>query len=250
MKRIILVVDDVDEHPDLILDVRDGLVSFEIRDPICRQYGLTHMSLNNIPAHDFEHILSVLRNAADFYSYLGHSRKDNRLIEKVQFECFELEQSGELTDDLDEVLVPKDGGGNLIIGGRIILKVDKNIPYGFRITNSSTIPLYVILLYLDISDLSIQTDSLPASGQLNIGFGDSGCPARSYFLPDNQKVDVGFLKLYVSTIFLDFSTTPNSPSLSSYPFEPCVRARIEEACEAFTIPVIQHNLLYAVTSTL
>ncbi|KAG6809066.1 hypothetical protein H0H92_001742 [Tricholoma furcatifolium] len=154
--RFFHLVDRVEDHPDLILDVHDGLVSFEIRDPICRQYDLTHMSLNDIPAHDFEHLLSVLRNAAYFYWYLRHSRKDSRLIENVQFECLELKPSGELTDDLEEVFVPKGGGGNLIIGGRIILKVDEDIPYGFRITNSSNTPLHVILLYLGISDLTMR----------------------------------------------------------------------------------------------
>ncbi|KAG6808940.1 hypothetical protein H0H92_002293 [Tricholoma furcatifolium] len=244
--RFFHLVDGVDEHPDLILDVHDGLVSFEIRDPICRQYDLTHMSLDDIPAHDFEHLLSVLRNAAYFYCFLRHSRKDTRLIEKVQLECLELEPSGELTSDLEEVFVPKSGGGNLIIGGRIILKVDEDIPYGFRITNSSNIPLHAIFLYLGINDLSIHSYclptasvSLPASGELNIGFGNSVWPARAYFLLENRKVDVGFIKLYISTIYMEFSTLPDSLLHSPHLVESQVHARIEETCEAFTIPVIQ-----------
>jgi len=47
--------------------------------------------------------------------------------------------------------------------------------------------------------------SLPAKGSLTIGFGDAGMQPVKYVLEKNQSVDVSFLKLYLSTEFVDYS---------------------------------------------
>ena len=61
--------------------------------------------------------------------------------------------------------------------------------------------------------------SLPGQGVLNIGFGDSGSGPRTFYLRENETVDVGFLKLYLTTQYVNFSGL-----VQKSPFEPAERA--------------------------
>jgi len=77
-------------------------------------------------------------------------------------------------------------------------------------------------------------------GSLTIGYGTGGAPAQTFYLRTGQKLDVGFLKIFLSTVPVDLSTIPQSS-----PFE---RARSieqftkteEETWGTMLIPVLQH----------
>ncbi|KAG6906653.1 hypothetical protein DXG01_012739 [Tephrocybe rancida] len=256
-KRFFRLVENPFEQPDLVIGTPDGLVQFEVQDPVCSQYGYTHMPFNNIRPDESAYLLSILRSAADFYWHLRNSKKDSSLTENVHIECLQLESSGELTDDLDEIFVPKQDGTNLVIGGLIFIDIDDSALYGYRILNESETPLYVALFYFDISDLSIsqyhlsgafangKLDScLPAHGSLTIGFGDSPWMPRSYFLRKNQKIDVGFLRLYAATSYIDFSNIVQDSPFGRYPKLDQVWPKKRVFGEAFTIPVIQRGKSY------
>ena len=47
--------------------------------------------------------------------------------------------------------------------------------------------------------------SLPANGSLTMGYGDGGGRPFTYFLHPYQSMDVGFIKIFVSTKFVDLS---------------------------------------------
>jgi hypothetical protein len=47
---------------------------------------------------------------------------------------------------------------------------------------------------------------LPAGGCLTIGYGSSGAAAQTYFLREEQNVDVGFLKLFLTTKATDYTS--------------------------------------------
>lgn len=47
--------------------------------------------------------------------------------------------------------------------------------------------------------------SIPAGGVLPIGYGSSGREPREYWLREGQNVDFGFIKLFVSTDYVDLS---------------------------------------------
>ena len=81
--------------------------------------------------------------------------------------------------------------------------------------------------------------SLPASRSLTIGYGDSGTPPPKYSLGKNESIDVGFLKLYVSTEFIDYSgIAQNSPfqrtRASNFP-----QPKKRSFWDTLTIPIIQ-----------
>ena len=83
--------------------------------------------------------------------------------------------------------------------------------------------------------------SLPANGVLDIGFGDSGTTPRSFYLRENQSVDIGFLKLYISTEYVDFSViAQRSPfSLDRRMLPGGTRQKERHVWNALTIPMIQ-----------
>ncbi|KAG6906654.1 hypothetical protein DXG01_012740 [Tephrocybe rancida] len=257
-KQSFRIVDNKQDHPDLVLRPEGGLVQFEITDPVCCQYGLTHMPFNDVWTDDNDHLFAILCGAADFYWYLRHSNKEGSLTEKVHVECLELEHSGLLTDDLEDIFAPKRDGLNLVVDNTVFITIDDDDDdlqlYGFKITNRSNDPLYAALFYFDASDLSIvpyylpptaandQVDfSLPANGSLAVGFGDGGWPARTYYLRENQSVDVGFLKLYVSTKYVDYSSIVQSTPFHRHRAG-TVHSKGKELWDALTIPIIQRNV--------
>ncbi|KAG6808941.1 hypothetical protein H0H92_002294 [Tricholoma furcatifolium] len=267
LERFFHLADSVDEQPDLILDVHNGLVSFEIRDQMCRDYGLTHITFGGeeVRADDSENLLSILRSAAHFYWHLRHSGKDTTLTDKIKFECFELESSGEFTDGIDgleEILVPKDGGINLIIDDMIILedaKLGEGVPYGFRVTNELKHPLYAALFYFSMSDLKITAyhtpgyaakgnvdPSIPGNGSLPIGFGDGGCDARTYDVRPplaRRGIDIGFVKLYVSTKYVDVSDISQDPPMPVCRNDKPFKKQPKGLWGTLTIPIIQRKNL-------
>ncbi|THU90069.1 hypothetical protein K435DRAFT_864623 [Dendrothele bispora CBS 962.96] len=225
--NVILPVDSKDDQPDLIIsshyssESRSKVVQFEIMSQICRQHGLTSMpfDINLADLDSGERIHHILRSAAHFYRHLNRSPK-SKLIDKatnILLECFKLKESEDI-DSFDDVLTPDPDGENLNVGGVITIDVDEKEeePFGYKITNNTSLNLYASLLYFDFSDLSIDPHflpptakndiietPLPAKGCLTIGYGSSGTPPYGFSVRDRQDVDVGALKLFLSTDRVD-----------------------------------------------
>ncbi|KAK1215771.1 hypothetical protein PQX77_021609 [Marasmius sp. AFHP31] len=232
-KRSFSLPNSPEEGCDLALSLKDdGYVQFDIKDPTCLRYGVRTMPFNNISPNDPDYLLIILQSAADFYWNLHHSNKEGKLAkgkvvslkpgepEKniIELECLKLVPSGDLTPDLDDVYTPEQGGQNLNVQGTIDIDVVEDAKYGFRIKNNSNVPLFAALFSFVINDCSVvsyymppaardgETDfSIPAGESLDIGWGDSGTIPRSYKLRKGRTLDVCFLKLYVSTEYIDFS---------------------------------------------
>jgi hypothetical protein len=49
---------------------------------------------------------------------------------------------------------------------------------------------------------------LKPNGSLSIGYGSGGSPPFTYYIEEGQSVDVGFLKLFLTTEYVDFSDVP------------------------------------------
>ncbi|PBK59431.1 hypothetical protein ARMSODRAFT_899277 [Armillaria solidipes] len=224
-KRGFRLVESRDDEPDLVIAADGDLIHFEIMDKLCRQHGLTRMPFE-VKIDDADAIHRILQSSADFYWHLHRSSKGSPLAGKVNLECMKLKESGEYTDDLEEVLTPDPNGDNLNVEGVIMVDVNEGAIYGFRITNTTPVPLYVSMFYFDVSDLSISSYyqpgrakkdadvSLPPQESLTIGYGASGTVPHMYTLREGQDVDVGFLKLFLSTECMDLSAV-----VQSSPFE-------------------------------
>ncbi|KAK0452948.1 caspase domain-containing protein [Desarmillaria tabescens] len=216
-KRGFRLVDSRDDEPDLVIAADGDKVHFEIMEKDCIDHGLTRMPFE-VNINDSDAIHRILRSSADFYWHLHRSIKGSPLAGKVKLKCMKLTGTGEYTDDLEEILKPDPNGGNLNIGGVISVDVNEEAMYGFKIENTSAVPLYVSMFYFDASDLSIAAYyqpgsardgavdfSLPPKKSLTIGYGASGTVPHNYTLRKGQDVDVGFLKLFFSTEYMDLS---------------------------------------------
>ncbi|PPQ88397.1 hypothetical protein CVT25_011276 [Psilocybe cyanescens] len=218
--RTFHVVNSVDEDPDLILSTSGAFVRFNVTNKICHRHGLTCMPCDGIRIGETERLRSVLRGAAEFYWNLQHKSKNpqNILTNKIHLECFKVMRTYTMDPQAKDILILEPVGDNLNINGTTYIDVGDEAQYGFKIRNHSTLPLYASLFYFDVSDLSIVSYHLPntapkgnadfclpANETLCIGFSDSGSPPFEYFLRDKQEVDIGFLKLYLSPEFVDFS---------------------------------------------
>ncbi|KAG6816336.1 hypothetical protein H0H87_006885 [Tephrocybe sp. NHM501043] len=143
-------------QPDLVIRTDKGQAQIEIKDPICCQYGLRKMPFDDVRAADSHFLFSILRSAAHFYWYLHYPNDGCPLAQKVHIECLEVEPSGGLTDNLEQIFLPIQNSQNLLSGNIIFIDVDNYAAiYGYAIHNTSETPLYAALFYFDISDLSI-----------------------------------------------------------------------------------------------
>ncbi|KAK0502201.1 hypothetical protein EDD18DRAFT_1426888 [Armillaria luteobubalina] len=200
---------------DLVVAADGGFVHFEIMNELCRKHGLTRMPFE-VEIDDSDAMHGILQSSADFYWYL-HRSSEGVLSGKVKVECTKLTETGEYTDDLEDILEPDPKGDNLNNEDIIFVDVDEEAIYGFKIINTGSVALYVSMFYFDVSDLSIssyyqpgsaQNDvdvSLPPGESLSMGYGTSGTVPHMYTLRKGQDVDVGFLKLFFSTEYLDLS---------------------------------------------
>lgn len=199
-----------DDEADLVVAADGDMIYFEITDKLSRQHGITRMPFR-VDIDDSDALHRVLHSSADFHWYPRHSSRGNILTGST-LECMWLEETGEYTDGLMEILMPDPNGHNLNVGGVIIVDVN-----GFKITNPMSIPFYVSMFYFDVSDLSISLYyqpgiakknvdvSLPPRESLAIGYGTSRTAPHIYTPREGQDVDVGYLKLFFSTEYLDWS---------------------------------------------
>jgi len=84
---------------------------------------------------------------------------------------------------------------------------------------------------------------LKAKGSLSIGYGSGGSDAFIYYIQEGQTVDVGFLKLFLTTEYVDFSNVPQG-SPFDLPFEKrAARPQIinQPIWESIIVPVVQRK---------
>ncbi len=130
-------------HPWLDIVVTDGnFLQFEITNTIYRQHGMTCIPLE-VDIRDSITIHRVLQCSAAFYSHLHHSGKESSLAGKVTLECMKIDLDGEPTGD------------NLNIDGVIFVDADWKTPYGYKITNTTSVPLYVSMFHFLTNALDI-----------------------------------------------------------------------------------------------
>ncbi|KIY65948.1 hypothetical protein CYLTODRAFT_399590 [Cylindrobasidium torrendii FP15055 ss-10] len=211
------LVDSIADKPDVALRVREGLVEFHIGDTICQEAGLERLASGPIKPADQVYIGSILQSAANFFRHLRHkSPNPTPLSTQVTFSSFRLRHGDEYNERMEAILEPM--GNNLIANSLMNVDVSEEAMHGFRIDNSTAVPLYAALFYFSMSSLAISCIyqpgtaadgsidfSLKERGALTIGYGDGGWSPTNFSLPEDQDVDVGYLKLYLSTAHVDWS---------------------------------------------
>lgn len=82
--------------------------------------------------------------------------------------------------------------------------------------------------------------TLPAGGSLTIGYGSSGSGPRCYGLAKGQTVDVGFIKVFITTEYVDFSDIEQASPFQTNRVNTSDRRRKRWVrWDTKTIPIIQ-----------
>ncbi|KIM25362.1 hypothetical protein M408DRAFT_26347 [Serendipita vermifera MAFF 305830] len=213
----------VDDHEismaHLDIAFENDKIVFNILNPLVTQHGLKRMSYQINPTID--EIRPVLCSAAHFYWHLHRAGRDTILQDAVKIEYTRLI---ELRPKIGDITVPirMPQGPNLIQEGIVELVVKKGDMYGIKFTNTSDVDLYVSVFYFDNSDFSITSYYQPpiAAGKvdppllrhqsLTVGYGAGGGRPFKYSLPNGQDLDVGFVKIFISSEQVDLSAIPQA----------------------------------------
>ncbi|KAK0439727.1 uncharacterized protein EV420DRAFT_1169142 [Desarmillaria tabescens] len=124
--------------------------------------------------------------------------------------------------------------------------------YGFKIVNTTLVPLYVSMFIFNVSSLSIHAfyqpgsaegvdDPLPAGKSWTIGYGTKQRTGPWTFnVKEGQDVDVGFLKLFFSTEYLDLSAIIQESPFKGYRqrVSPLMR-KIPSLYHTMCVPIVQ-----------
>jgi hypothetical protein len=248
--RNILLVEK--EKAELGIDLENGKVIFNILNPVVMQFGLTRMP-HTIDPND-ENLIYVVRAAAHYYWHLRRKDPKGVFNKLIDVEVQELVESDtEFNEFLEAILEP--AGPNLHRENVIDLTVKEGTKYGIKITNKSKVDLFVSAFYFDNSSWEILSYFEPpkalngsvdppllAQNSLTIGYGASGFPPITYFLPPGQEIDVGFIKLFISTQYIDLGNIPqNSPFDESDRASGIEKKKAPAIWGTILIPVVQRR---------
>ncbi|KAF8188777.1 caspase domain-containing protein, partial [Mycena galopus ATCC 62051] len=160
-----------------------------------------------------ENLPYVLDAVAQFNYFLArHNGNDPlEMRNEVRMEMYSLRgEYGHRMPNLDI--------GNVVINGEARLLHNSDNKYGFAIFNHSQYDLFPYLIYFDPATYSIDVWWVPESPtmaaplprmsgdvptRLTIGYGANGGYAFQFIVPEGITSDTGFLKLFVSTKYLD-----------------------------------------------
>ncbi|KAF8875731.1 caspase domain-containing protein [Gymnopilus junonius] len=245
---------DSSEGADVELAMRNDKVVCLYRDERITQFGLKQAYFDVEPTID--EVARVLKALAQYFWKLNLTNNNQEIMNSIKVEFYQLDPSD--VDFDEDIGIPQMTTilPNICEKNAIDFVVDEDAPYGIKITNNSNYDFYPHLFYFDNSDLSIAGYYQPPTsgpytldvplkangGSLTIGYGSGGVAPFSYFLRDNQVVDVGFLKLFISTKPLDLSIITQ---LS--PFGDLARDISEDSKNAgetwgtITLPVVQRR---------
>ncbi|KAK7692334.1 hypothetical protein QCA50_003959 [Cerrena zonata] len=130
--------------------------------------------------------------------------------------------------------------GNLIVDGRAqIVDDEKNSIYAVVLQNYSNYDLWPYLAYMDSTgygismvyhpDASHHKAPLRRHSHLVIGSGTTDSEALSFTLADDAQTGIGFLKLFVSSVFTPMNSIEQGPLSTATMFSPHSSKSIEKS---------------------
>ncbi|KZV65119.1 hypothetical protein PENSPDRAFT_690182 [Peniophora sp. CONT] len=233
----------------------DDHVEYTICDPAIINHGLP--APHHTTMADSACIYSVLNAAAHFFWHLGHSPMKKTLRRQISVQMFKLMKDGnsKVGRDLRRPWIPY--SDNLLRSDIVEVEVEdgRETAYGFMIKSDVQLPLHVWMFYFDCNDLSISEyyrppvagrgaePSLPANGILPIGFGAGGARPFKFTLKAGQHIDVGFLRIFVSTEQVDLSRVEQCSPFEKSTIRGIKHLEVEPEAmwDTYTIAVLQHR---------
>ncbi|KAH9914990.1 uncharacterized protein B0H18DRAFT_1043597 [Fomitopsis serialis] len=199
---------------DLEAVMEASIMHLTILHPLIAACGVQHLPFHlDVSTDD---VCETLHAASHFFWHLKRTTTEQSLAGSVRIEFRRLREVPAEDEFDDPTYEPY--GPDLNIAGMVDLLVDEDAIYGINLVNESHFPLYLSLFYFSSSDLSITSYYEPPSagsvrvdpplepyGSVTIGYGTAGSAPYNYYLWENQELDVGLLKLFLSTEYVDLS---------------------------------------------
>ncbi|KDR74095.1 hypothetical protein GALMADRAFT_250859 [Galerina marginata CBS 339.88] len=251
VQNISLVDTPQDAHLELRME--NDKVIFLIKDERITQHGFTRMYYGVEPS--VEELVPIMKAAAHYYWKLNLTNNNPDITSSIQMEFYKLDASEFNFDEETGLPDMTTSGPNMCKNNVVDFVVDEDSPYGIKLTNNGPYDFYPYLFYFDNSDLSIGEYYQPPSsgrytldvplkangGTLTIGYGSGGSSPFSYFLREDQNLDVGFLKLFISTKPIDLSNIPQTSAFEKTRGEIDLSKKSEEVWGTILLPVIQRR---------
>jgi len=228
-----------EDRADACLEVKvenDGQLGFIILDDQITQHGLHHLAFKITP--HFDAALRVLRDAAHYFHQLHLSQHNRDVEEHIDIQFLPVKKAA------DGFSYRTATGPNLIKDGIVSLEIgddvegDEPVYYGVKILNNTSRDLYPHVFLFNSGDFTISTYSsfsnsvltrcvigsfsdkidaaLRSKQSLKIGYGGGGRGPIGFYIPDDEDVDVSFLKFIFSTKLVNLENVEReSPFLSS-----------------------------------
>ncbi|KAJ7138008.1 caspase domain-containing protein [Mycena epipterygia] len=208
MRPKVHLVESLDNADLAVRRTSEETFSITRLDPKLSRYGMPDVELLNVPVQDLPYELDAV---AQFNYFLGRHNANDPLGNEVKLEMYTL--SGE-----HGTLLPHLDVGNLLVDNEARFCLDPKAKYGFAICNYSQYDLFPYLFYFDPATYSIDGWFLPQSPnmlpplgvkcspeptRITVGYGAGGGYPFRFTIPEGMTFHTGFLKLFVSTKYLD-----------------------------------------------
>ncbi|KAF9477973.1 hypothetical protein BDN70DRAFT_74423 [Pholiota conissans] len=224
----VVVVDKSDEAPVKIETNAKNALKFTMSVPVMIPSQTTMEQVVDDVDADPNNLALTLSKVAHFYRELRYVKMEPKMSKHISVELYKLQEDVDADEDIGyEILSPVEP--NLSNGGIVDLVIadedEENIPYGIKIVNNSTLGLYANVFHFNTHDLAISCVAAahightargpdvplePKGGSLDIGFGSAGYHPLCFQVANGLDIDIGFLKIYLSTHSVSLGYLPQS----------------------------------------
>jgi len=218
----------------------------------------TNLVTDGMKPHPPRMVWGILERAARYFLELNRTSVSQGIEDYIDVEFYKLDPPRIRLPERStlELLAPV--GPNLCHDNIIDFVVEdsaKPAPYGFKIVNRSEQDLYVNAFYFDNTNFQIvpycvawfpsgerkREPLLKGQGELTIGYGSEEWRPFVYEVPNERDLDLGFLKIYLSTQAVDFSGVQQRPALFGIWKSPIWRPQMQSLLGTVLIPIIQRR---------
>ncbi|KAF8752567.1 Caspase domain [Rhizoctonia solani] len=176
--------------------------TFTLKNPVLVEHRIETLPSPDYPTipPEAERVIPVLTSLSQWDWHLRHTPDVRPFHKMIDIEFYQLQMTGEYTDEGNPVLVPE--GNNLNADGVADIIANLENYYGFKVVNRSRENLYVSMVDFSgqwehpVADTPNPT--IPANASLTIGYGSGEQMPLMFALNDDQDIDVNFFKFFVS----------------------------------------------------
>ncbi|KAF8725249.1 Caspase domain, partial [Rhizoctonia solani] len=177
--------------------------TFTLKNPVLVEHRIETLPSPDYPTipPEAERVIPVLTSLSQWDWHLRHTPDVRPFHKMIDIEFYQLQMTGEYTDEGNPVLVPE--GNNLNADGVADIIANLENYYGFKVVNRSRENLYVSMVDFSgqwehpVADTPNPT--IPANASLTIGYGSGEQMPLMFALNDDQDIDVNFFKFFVSS---------------------------------------------------